>query len=57
MEVRWTAAPPHLLPPPQELCKQLHAKSDAAEEEKYDMEVRVQKSTKEVSRHGGGVDG
>ncbi|XP_059254465.1 troponin I, fast skeletal muscle isoform X1 [Mustela nigripes] len=32
----------------QELCKQLHAKIDAAEEEKYDMEVRVQKSTKEL---------
>lgn len=35
-------------PPPQELCKQLHAKIDAAEEEKYDMEVKVQKSSKEV---------
>lgn len=33
----------------QELCRQLHAKIDAAEEEKYDMEVRVQKSAKEVS--------
>ncbi|XP_011385879.2 troponin I, fast skeletal muscle, partial [Pteropus vampyrus] len=33
----------------QELCRQLHAKIDAAEEEKYDMEMRVQKSTKEVS--------
>ena len=32
----------------QELCRQLHAKIDAAEEEKYDMEIRVQKSTKEV---------
>lgn len=32
----------------QELCKQLHAKIDAAEEEKYDMEVKVQKSTKEL---------
>uniref|UniRef100_A0A2K6U430 Troponin I, fast skeletal muscle n=1 Tax=Saimiri boliviensis boliviensis TaxID=39432 RepID=A0A2K6U430_SAIBB len=32
----------------QELCKQLHAKIDAAEEEKYDMEVRVQKSSKEL---------
>uniref|UniRef100_A0A287CU62 Troponin I, fast skeletal muscle n=1 Tax=Ictidomys tridecemlineatus TaxID=43179 RepID=A0A287CU62_ICTTR len=35
-------------PPPQELCKQLHAKIDAAEEEKYDMEVKVQKSSKEL---------
>lgn len=34
----------------QELCKQLHAKIDAAEEEKYDMEIRVQKSSKEVRR-------
>lgn len=32
----------------QELCKQLHAKIDAAEEEKYDMEVKVQKSSKEL---------
>ncbi|VFV35970.1 troponin fast skeletal [Lynx pardinus] len=32
----------------QELCKQLHAKIDAAEEEKYDMEIRVQKSSKEA---------
>uniref|UniRef100_A0A8B9X5G4 Troponin I, fast skeletal muscle n=1 Tax=Bos mutus grunniens TaxID=30521 RepID=A0A8B9X5G4_BOSMU len=32
----------------QELCRQLHAKIDAAEEEKYDMEIRVQKSTKEL---------
>uniref|UniRef100_A0A2R8N9A2 Troponin I, fast skeletal muscle n=2 Tax=Callithrix jacchus TaxID=9483 RepID=A0A2R8N9A2_CALJA len=32
----------------QELCKQLHAKIDTAEEEKYDMEVRVQKSSKEL---------
>ncbi|XP_060463689.1 troponin I, fast skeletal muscle [Panthera onca] len=32
----------------QELCKQLHAKIDAAEEEKYDMEIRVQKSSKEL---------
>lgn len=45
--------PPVLAPPPQELCKQLHAKIDTAEEEKYDMEIRVQKSTKEV-RGGGG---
>lgn len=34
--------------PTQELCKQLHAKIDVAEEEKYDMEVKVQKSSKEV---------
>ncbi|XP_060033338.1 troponin I, fast skeletal muscle [Erinaceus europaeus] len=32
----------------QELCKQLHSKIDEAEEEKYDMEVKVQKSTKEL---------
>uniref|UniRef100_A0A286XCX8 Troponin I, fast skeletal muscle n=1 Tax=Cavia porcellus TaxID=10141 RepID=A0A286XCX8_CAVPO len=31
-----------------ELCKQLHAKIDAAEEEKYDMEIKVQKSSKEL---------
>lgn len=46
--------PPTSCPHPQELCKQLHAKIDAAEEEKYDMEVRVQKSTKEVSGRGAG---
>lgn len=39
--------PPHCLST-QELCKQLHAKIDVAEEEKYDMEVKVQKSSKEV---------
>lgn len=42
----------------QELCRQLHAKIDAAEEEKYDMEIRVQKSTKEVragTAHGPGA--
>lgn len=38
----------HLRVHPQELCKQLHAKIDKAEEEKYDMEMKVQKSTKEV---------
>ncbi|XP_055470628.1 troponin I, fast skeletal muscle [Psammomys obesus] len=32
----------------QELCKQLHSKIDVAEEEKYDMEVKVQKSSKEL---------
>nr|XP_031546433.1 troponin I, fast skeletal muscle [Vicugna pacos] len=44
--------PPLSIPGPmaevQELCKQLHSKIDAAEEEKYDMEVKVQKSTKEL---------
>lgn len=47
----------HLYAHPQELCKQLHAKVDKAEEEKYDMEMKVQKSTKEVSggRTGGGA--
>ncbi|XP_036718230.1 troponin I, fast skeletal muscle [Balaenoptera musculus] len=32
----------------QELCHQLHTKINAAEEEKYDMEVKVQKSSKEL---------
>ncbi|XP_058926397.2 troponin I, fast skeletal muscle [Kogia breviceps] len=32
----------------QELCQQLHAKINVAEEEKYDMEVKVQKSSKEL---------
>lgn len=41
-------------PPPQELCQQLHAKINVAEEEKYDMEVKVQKSIKEVRGRGGG---
>ncbi|XP_007466005.1 PREDICTED: troponin I, fast skeletal muscle [Lipotes vexillifer] len=44
--------PPLHIPGPvaqvQELCQQLHAKINAAEEEKYDMEVKVQKSTKEL---------
>uniref|UniRef100_A0A452DPY4 Troponin I, fast skeletal muscle n=1 Tax=Capra hircus TaxID=9925 RepID=A0A452DPY4_CAPHI len=39
----------------QELCRQLHAKIDAAEEEKYDMEVRVQKSAKEARGPGRGL--
>lgn len=46
--------------PTQELCKQLHAKIDVAEEEKYDMEVKVQKSSKEVrgrSQWSGGLYG
>lgn len=46
-------APRPPTPPPQELCKQLHAKIDAAEEEKYDMEIKVQKSTKEVRGRAG----
>lgn len=53
-DVGWLSAHPSW-PPPQELCKQLHAKIDTAEEEKYDMEIRVQKSTKEV--RGGGRPG
>lgn len=48
------SGPTTRFPRPQELCKQLHAKIDAAEEEKYDMEVRVQKSSKEVSGEGAG---
>lgn len=45
----------HLRVHPQELCKQLHAKIDKAEEEKYDMEMKVQKSTKEVRGDGQGT--
>lgn len=48
----WPSTRPHPPRPPQELCKQLHAKVDAAEEEKYDMEVKVQKSSKEVRGRG-----
>lgn len=32
----------------QELCKQLHAKIDVVDEERYDMEQKVLKSTKDV---------
>ena len=46
--------PPTHGPRPQELCQQLHTKINAAEEEKYDMEVKVQKSSKEVRGGGGG---
>lgn len=33
----------------QELCKKLHAKIDAVDEERYDTEVKLQKTNKEVS--------
>lgn len=32
----------------QEFCKKLHAKIDVVDEERYDMEVKVQKSSKEL---------
>ncbi|KAM9301575.1 troponin I, fast skeletal muscle [Gastrophryne carolinensis] len=32
----------------QELCKKLHAKIDVVDEERYDAEVKVQKSSKEL---------
>eukprot|EP00062_Callorhinchus_milii_P003595 gi/632941077/ref/XP_007885671.1/ PREDICTED: troponin I, fast skeletal muscle isoform X1 [Callorhinchus milii] len=32
----------------QDLCKQLHAKIDKVDEERYDLESKVQKSTKEI---------
>ncbi|KAM8939659.1 troponin I, fast skeletal muscle [Pelodytes ibericus] len=32
----------------QEFCKKLHGKIDVVDEERYDMEVKVQKSTKEL---------
>lgn len=35
----------------QELCKKLHAKIDSVDEERYDTEVRLQKTNKEVSIH------
>uniref|UniRef100_A0A8C6RKQ6 Troponin I, fast skeletal muscle n=1 Tax=Nannospalax galili TaxID=1026970 RepID=A0A8C6RKQ6_NANGA len=47
-EVQVPGGQPPTHSPTQELCKQLHAKIDAAEEEKYDMEVKVQKSSKEL---------
>ncbi|XP_029438414.1 troponin I, fast skeletal muscle [Rhinatrema bivittatum] len=39
---------PHSMQDLQELCKKLHAKLDEGEEERYDMEIKVQKSTNEV---------
>lgn len=33
----------------QELCKKLHAKIESVDEERYDTEVKLQKTTKEVS--------
>lgn len=35
----------------QELCKKLHAKIDSVDEERYDTEVKLQKTNKEVSIH------
>ncbi|KAG8438164.1 hypothetical protein GDO86_008742 [Hymenochirus boettgeri] len=39
---------PHSLADLQEFCKKLHAKIDVVDEERYDMEVKVQKSVKEL---------
>ena len=39
---------PHSLQDLQELCKKLHAKIDVVDEERYDMEDKVKKSTKEL---------
>lgn len=39
---------PHSLADLQELCKKLHAKIDVVDEERYDMEVKVSKSSKEL---------
>ncbi|XP_053305373.1 troponin I, fast skeletal muscle [Spea bombifrons] len=39
---------PHSMTDLQELCKKLHAKIDVVDEERYDMEVKVQKSSKEL---------
>ncbi|XP_073460796.1 troponin I, fast skeletal muscle [Aquarana catesbeiana] len=39
---------PHSLQELQEFCKKLHAKIDVVDEERYDMEVKVQKSSKEL---------
>lgn len=36
---------------PQELCKKLHAKIESVDEERYDTEVKLQKTSKEVSFH------
>lgn len=33
----------------QELCKKLHAKIESVDEERYDTEVKLQKTNKEVS--------
>ncbi|XP_064423432.1 troponin I, fast skeletal muscle [Latimeria chalumnae] len=32
----------------QDICKQLHGKIDAVDEERYDLDMKVQKSTKEI---------
>ncbi|KAG9475667.1 troponin I, fast skeletal muscle [Eleutherodactylus coqui] len=39
---------PHSLQDLQELCKKLHAQIDVVDEERYDMESKVQKSSKEL---------
>ncbi|XP_072277838.1 troponin I, fast skeletal muscle [Pyxicephalus adspersus] len=39
---------PHSMQDLQELCKKLHAKVDVVDEERYDMEMKVQKSAKEL---------
>ncbi|XP_075693081.1 troponin I, fast skeletal muscle [Rhinoderma darwinii] len=39
---------PNSLQDLQEFCKKLHAKIDVVDEERYDMEVKVQKSSKEL---------
>lgn len=36
----------------QELCKKLHAKIESVDEERYDTEVKLQKTNKEVSFRG-----
>lgn len=36
------------LPQCQELCRKLHKQIDLVDEERYDMEIKVQKSNKEV---------
>lgn len=41
----------------QELCKKLHAKIESVDEERYDTEVKLQKTTKEVSSSGAILQG
>lgn len=36
-------------PPPQDACRKIHALIDKVDEERYDLEVKVGKASKEVS--------
>ncbi|KAF7481489.1 Hypothetical predicted protein [Marmota monax] len=39
----------HTVPSPQDLCRQLHARVDKVDEERYDVEAKVTKNIKEIA--------